>query len=128
MPREERVVEPFGFTENKVAPVELATVSRLVVEVVVVPWMVSSTCGVVVPMPTFPDWVTLRIEVPDVEEMSKPSKVEVPVMVKRDTGTLVPMPILWVLSIRSASVPLVVSPSWFAAALNIPVSVSPWNA
>jgi hypothetical protein len=66
--RDVMVVEPLGKTENKPVPVEEATVSRLAVEVVTVPWTVSRAPGVVVPMPTLPWAVTLKIAVP-VEEL-----------------------------------------------------------
>ena len=52
--RLERVVEPLGATVKRLVPVEEATVNRLAVEVVVVPWITSRPKGVVVPIPTFP--------------------------------------------------------------------------
>lgn len=77
-PRLAMVVEPLGKTENKLLPVEEATVNRLAIEVVTVPWTVNNPCGVVVPMPTFPPWVTLSMDVPEEELTLKGSKVVVP--------------------------------------------------
>ena len=67
-----------GATVNRLVPVEEATVNRLAVEVVVVPWITSRPKGVVVPMPTLPAEVTRRMEVWLEEATLKGSKVPEP--------------------------------------------------
>ena len=105
VPKDERVVEPLPATVNWEIPEELATLKISVVGEVDVPCTTKVALGVEEPMPTLWLLVTLKIETPEEEVISKISLLPaVPWILKTMLEEVALMPALVP---SSASKPLV---------------------